>query len=234
VVDAGVENLDVANFGTLWRAPGSWPWALALQSPGDAAWRLTRAISPIVEAQQRLGRRADEWVDRLDVVDRSGVGELPAPELEPQLAGDASTFWLVAAYGPDVMADTTERVARMVEGFDSEAPAARHFTRRLIDTAESAGVPVYLYVAPFSPDSALNPRFAAAEQRVTEFWSEAASTITSDLVTVEPGSMTPEFADRAVYFDIVHMADAGPFADVLAGRLCGQWRSIDPNQECAP
>ncbi len=229
-------NLDVANFGTLWRTPGSWPWALAFQSPGDAAWRVTRAISPIVEAQQRLGGRADGWVERLDVVDQpeGGADELPPPELEPQLAGDATTFWLVDEYGPDVMADTTERVARMVEGFDADAPAARHFTQRLIDTAESAGVPVYLYVAPFSPESALNPRFAAAEERVAAFWSEAASAIDSELVTVEPTSMTPEFADRAVYFDIVHMADAGPFADVLVGRLCGQWRSVDPNQECAP
>lgn len=230
-------NLDVANFGTLWSDPGSWVWAVALQSPGDAAWRIARAVSPIVEAQQRLSGRAAEAVDRIDIVDRDDAESAaapPEPELEPQLAGDAATFWLVDAYGPGVMADTTERVARMVEGFDDNSPAARHFTRRLLDTAESAGVPVFMYVAPFSPESAANQRFAAAEQKVTAYWADAATGVDSDLVEVEPRSMTPLFADRAVYFDIVHMADAGPFADVMTDRLCRLWSRTDPSLECAP
>jgi hypothetical protein len=227
-------NLDVANFGTLWNDPGSWPWAIALQSPADLAWRLSRAVSPVVEAQQRASRRANDWIDRLDVLRRPEPDGFPAEGLEPQLAGDATTFWLVDRYGAEVMDDTTERVARMVEGFDGDAPAARHFTGRLIDTAESAGVPVFMYTAPFSPDSASNPRFVAAEGKVEAYYAEAASTVTSELVTLEPRSMTPEFADRAVYFDIVHMADAGPFADVLTDRLCTQWRAIDPDLECTP
>jgi hypothetical protein len=226
-------NLDVANFGTLWRDPGSWLWALALESPADAAWRLTRAVSPVVEAQQRLNARTAGWIDRIDVLDRPEGDEAPTG-VEPQLAGDATTFWLIDAYGPDVMADTTERVARMVEGFDDEAPAARHFVRRLVATAEAARVPVFLYVAPFSPDSAANARFVEAEAKVTAYWTEVAGTVTSPLVSIEPRSMTSEFADRAAYFDIVHMSDAGPFADVLVGRLCEQWRTADPTLECAP
>ena len=228
-------NLDVANFGTLWRDPGSWLWALALESPSDAAWRLSRAVSPLVEAQQRLSRRASGWTDRVDVLERpddDAAAPGPAPDLVPQLAGDATSFWLVDAYGDGVLDDTTERVALMVEGFDGESPAARHFARRLVETAESAGVPVFLYVAPFSPESATNPRFVEAQATIEAFWADVATTVTSPLVTVEPRSMTPEFADRAAYFDVVHMSDAAPFAEVLSDRLCGQWRAADPELEC--
>jgi hypothetical protein len=233
------ENLDVANFGTLWRDPGSWPWALALESPGDAAWRVGRAVSPVVEAQQRLSTSAAGWVERLDMLEQpepdAGGDAPPAGDANAvQLGGDPTTFWLVDAHGPDVMGDTTERVARMVEGFDAEAPASRHLVDRMIDTAEAADVPVFFYVAPFAPESASNPRFVAAEAKVTAYWTEIATTVTSPLVAIEPRSLTPEFADRAAYLDVVHMADAGPFADVLVGRLCEHWRTIDQTLECAP
>lgn len=227
-------NLDVSGFGTLWRDPGSWVWALALESPADAAWRLTRAVSPIVEAQQRLNARAAGWVERVDVLEHPPADEEPPPDLVPQLAGDATSFWLVDAYGDGVLADTTERVARMVDGFDDQSPAARYFGRRLVETAASADVPVFLYVAPFSPESAANPRFVEAQATIDAFWSEVATDVDDPLVTIEPASMTPEFAERAAYFDVVHMSDAGPFADVLVGRLCGQWRAADPTLECAP
>ncbi len=228
-------NLDVANAGTLWSDPGSWPWAVALESPADITWRATRAASPTVEAQGRLGRRAQEVVDAIDIVDRvdRSAPTVPPAAPEPHLAGDAATFWLVDAYGPTIMDDTTERVARMVEGFDRDAPGATLFTKRLIDTAEAAGVPVFLYVAPFAPEGADNPRFVAAEQKVADYWAAAAGTVTSSLVEIEPRSMTPSFADEAAFIDIVHMIDAAPFARVLAGRLCTQWITIDPELECA-
>ena len=71
-----------------------------------------------------------------------------------------------------------------------------------------------------------------AQATIAAFWSEVASDVTDPQVTIEPASMTPEFADRAAYFDVVHMSDAGPFADVLVGRLCDQWRADDPAMEC--
>jgi hypothetical protein len=225
-------NLDVANFGTLWRDTGSWVWALALESPADAAWRLSRAMSSVVEAQQRLNRRAARWIERIDVLERPPDDETTPPDVVPQLAGDATTFWLVDAYGEAVLSDTTERVARMVDGFDDESPAARHFARRLVEVAESAEVPVFLYVAPFSPESAANPRFVEAEAAITGFWNDVAGAVTSPLVTIEARSMTPQFADRAGYVDVVHMFDAAPFAEVLVGRLCDQWRAADADLEC--
>ena len=52
-------------------------------------------------------------------------------------------------------------------------------------------------------------------------------------VEIETRPMTDEFADRANFHDVVHMNDAGPFADVIVPRLCDLWHRADPTRECS-
>jgi len=225
-------NLDVANLGTLWRWPRSWPWALSLTSPAEVAWRVSRAASPVVGAQNRLNERALEIVDALDLT--SQPTEAAAPEdPDPRLPTDPTTFWLVQEYGPSVMDDTTQRVAIMVEGLDVDSPVADSFNLRILEQVQSAGVPTLMYVAPFAPAAMADPTFAAAAQQVEAYWTRLANTNTSPIVEIEPTPMTAEFAESAAFNDVVHMRDAGPFADVIVPRLCANWRTAHPTWECS-
>jgi hypothetical protein len=225
-------NLDVANIGTLFEQPASWPWGLSLTSPADVAWRVSRALSPFVEAQQRLNDRAQDVIDKLDIV-HHGDEEQADAEADPRLPPDATSFWLVDAYGTEIMDDTTLRVSRMTEGFDDDDPGADQFNRRIVDTAEEAGIPVFLYVAPVSPESLTHPELVAALDKVDAYWTALAADVSSDIVEIEPRPMTDEFADRANFHDVVHMNDAGPFADVIVPRLCDLWHRADPTKECS-
>ena len=63
------------------------------------------------------------------------------------------------------MDDTTARVAVMVDGLDSDSPVADSFNLRLLEEAQAAGVPVFMYVAPFSP-AAHSP----APRQAFAFW----------------------------------------------------------------
>lgn len=224
-------NLDVSNIGTLFEQPASWPWGISLTSPSDVAWRMSRAMSPIVEAQQRLNGRAQDVVDKLDVVRHREQEQVDAGD--PRLPPDATSFWLVDAYGPAIMDDVTLRVSQMVAGFDDDNPGADHFNRRIVETADDAGIPVFLYVAPVSPESLTRPELIAALDKVDAYWSDIAAGVSSDIVEIETRPMTAEFADRAKFYDIVHMQDAGPFADVLVPRLCQLWHRSDPTKECS-
>jgi hypothetical protein len=230
-------NLDVSNIGTLWSRPSAWPWAASLTSPADAVWRVTRAAFSIVEAQNRLNEHARDVVDAIDVVARgedldAAVGP-DRDELDPRLPSDATEFWLVQEYGPSVMDNATRRVALMVEGLDDDSPVADALNLRLIEDAEAAAVPVFLYVHPFSPDALADPDFAIAAQQVEAYWTQLARRVTSPLVEVEPQVLTSLFADRANYIDVVHMVDAGPFAEVLVPRLCANWQTANPTKECS-
>jgi len=245
-------NLDVANLGSLFSALSTWPWALALTSPADVTWRVTRGVLPVVEAQNRLNGEAQDVVDALDVVDESGVDESgvddgdggadgagavvdvdPGDERDPRLPDDATSFWLVSEYGPAILDDTTERIAKMVDGLADDSPVADALNLRLVEDIEAAGIPAYLYVAPFSPEALADPDLAEAAEQVEAYWRGIAARVDSPIVTIEPGQLTARFADRARYLDIVHMADAGPFADVLTPELCANWRLAQPDRECA-
>jgi hypothetical protein len=225
-------NLDVSNLGTLFEDPPSLPWGVSLTSPADVAWRISRALSPIVEAQQRLNSRAQDIVDELDVVHHPDEQPVDT-DVNPRLPPDATSFWLVDAYGPAIMDDTTLRVSRMVEGFDDDNPGADLFNQRIVDTAEDAGIPVFLYVAPVSPESLTHPELVAALDKVDGYWSAIAAGVGSDIVAIETRPMTDQFADRANFHDVVHMNDAGPFADVIVPRLCDLWHRADPTRECS-
>lgn len=227
------QNLDIANIGTLLDRPSTWPWAAALTSPADVSWRITRAVSPIVEAQQRLNRRAQDAVDRLDVIDRPETSDAEPADLDPRLPASTESFWLVAEYGPQVLDDTTKRVATQVDGLADDSPVADALNLRLVDDIAAADVPAYLYVAPFSPEALADPDLAAAVEQVEAYWTTIASKVASPLVTIEPSQLTPRFADRAVYFDLVHMADAAPFAEVLVTELCANWRTAHPDRSCS-
>ncbi|MEO6654427.1 MAG: hypothetical protein ABIP17_17445 [Ilumatobacteraceae bacterium] len=241
-------NLDVANVGSLLRRPSTWPWELALTSPADVSWRVTRAIVPVVEAQNRLNGDAQDLVDAFDVVSQPGDDPAPGPapidggpidgippddELDPRLPDDATSFWLVEEYGPSILDDTTQRVATMVDGLADDSPVADALNLRLVQAIEAAGIPAYLYVAPFSPEALADPELADAARQVEAYWTGIAARVESPLVEIEPGQLSSRFAVPARYFDLVHMADAGPFADVLVPVLCANWQRADPDRVCS-
>ena len=230
----GWPNLDVSNIGSLWTRPSTWSWALALTSPADYAWRVSRAISGIVEAQSRLNERAREVVDVVDVLDdpptdaqATAVADTGDPRLPP-----GSDLWLVDRRGTDVLSDEDRRVAALIEGIGSSPAEAEFFAGLLLDRAADAGVPVFLYVTPFAPESLAKPEFDAAVQQVEEFWATRQASIDSPLVEIEPRSLSRDHDFAGLFFNNVHMSNPGPFADVLVGRLCAQWGAADPALEC--
>ena len=219
----GWPNLDVSNLGTLWSQPSSWSWALALTGPDDYAWRMSRAAFPLVEAQTRLNEYARDKVDALDVLER------PEPGTEQVDAGDprlppGSDMWLVDEYGPDVLADEDTRVASLIAGIGVSAARGRATSPRCCSMpSRSAGVPVFLYATPFSPESLANPEFDARAREVEDYWASFVDEIDSDLVELEPRSMSRDYDSAGTFGNNVHMFDPGPFADVLVERLCAQW-----------
>jgi len=227
----GWPNLDVSNLGALWSDPSTWSWALALTAPDDYAWRISRAAFPIVETQTRLNEWAREKVAGLDVLERSD-GDAAEPAGDPRLP-PGSDLWLVDQFGTDVLADEDRRVAALMEGIGVSQHEARFFAGQLLERAEQAGVPVFLYTTPFSPESLAKPEFDAQARRVEEFWAELADEIDSDLVELEPRSMSRDYPSEGTFANNVHMFNPGPFVDVLVGRLCGQWSAADPTLECA-
>ncbi|MEJ7801270.1 MAG: hypothetical protein WKF60_12160, partial [Ilumatobacter sp.] len=195
------ENLDIANLGSLLAKPSTWPWGVALTSPADLTWRATRAILPVVEAQNRLNGDAHDLIDAFDIVERADDGREtdggdvidgvpPDDERDPRLPDDATSFWLVEEYGPTILDDTTKRVATMVDGLADDSPVADALNLRLVRDIEAAGIPAYLYVAPFAPDALADPGLAAAAAQVATYWTGIATRVESPLVTIEPGQLT--------------------------------------------
>lgn len=171
----------------------------------------------------------DDADDDVVVVDGDAVDDAR----DPRLPDDATSFWLVHEYGPTILDDTTRRVATMVDGLADDSPVADALNLRLVQDIEAAGIPAYLYVAPFSPEALAEPELADAARQVEAYWTGIASCVESPFVEIESGQLSARFADRARYFDLVHMADAGPFADVLVHELCANWRLAHPGQECS-
>jgi hypothetical protein len=228
----GWHNLDVANIGTLWTRPATWSWALAITSPADYGWRIARAVSTVVESQTRLNADARDAVDALDLLDDPMVDpEAPADTGDPRLP-PGSDLWLVDADGPSVLTDEDRRVAALIDGIGSSPQEAALFAEVLLDAAAGTGVPVYLYVTPFAPESLAKPEFDAAAQQVEAFWAARQASIDSPLVELEPRSASRDHDFAGMFFNNVHMSNPGPFADVLVARLCEQWRTADPRSEC--
>lgn len=238
-------NLDVDEITTLLADPMLWPWALALTSPEDVGWRVTRELSPIVEAQTRLNADAQDIVGALDIVEsplpsttQPGV-PLPEPVGDPRLpVGDPSYFWLVQEYGSERIVDSTERVALMIDGLVGDDSVARQLATQIAQKVEAAGIPVFLYPAPTSPDSFDNEHFAASFANLRRFWYDIAASVDSPLVHFEIESMTAAFADgdglvNGGFIDVVHMYDTAPFAGILAPKLCAQWSAAFPGDSCA-
>ena len=167
------------------------------------------------------------------MIDRPEPDDAEPADLDPRLPADTESFWLVAEYGPQVLDDTTKRVATQVDGLADDSPVADALNLRVVEDIAAAGVPAYLYVAPFSPEALTDPDLAVAVEQVEAYWTTIATTVSSPLVTIEPAQLTSRFADRAVYFDLVHMADASPFAEVLVPELCENWRTAHPDRSCS-
>ncbi len=163
----------------------------------------------------------------------AAAGEAGPDDRDPRLPDNATEFWLIQEYGVSIMDDTTRRVATMVDGLDDDSPVADALNLQLLQSAEAAGIPVYLYVAPFSPEALTDPELAVAANQVEAYWMQLAGRVTSPLVEIEPHQLTSRFAERAAYIDVVHMADAGPFADVLVPLLCANWQTAHPTEECS-
>jgi hypothetical protein len=229
----GWPNLDVSDIGTLWARPSTFTWALALTGPSDYGWRLSRAALALVDAQTRLNERARDKVEWLDVLDDpSAELEASAETGDPRLP-PGSDMWLVDRYGPDALGDEDRRVAALIGGIGISQHEAQFFAELLLDAAGDAGVPVFLYVTPFAPESLADPAFDAAAHEVEAFWTALAVTIDSPLVELEPRSLSRDHPESAGTFaNNVHMVDPSWFADALVDRLCSQWSAADAAGEC--
>jgi len=231
-------NLDVANLGTLWRSPRLWPWAVALTSPADVGWRVTRAWSPAVEDQFVRNPRLHDVVDALDVVQRPGAQGADGVEIVENVGGDprlppgAAEFWLMEEVGPGAFTSTTERQATMLDGFREQHPVAVAFATRLVDTLAAADVPVFVYIPPFSPEARADPHFAAALAEMVAFWQAIAAGVGDPQVQIEVADMGAEFEGQANFHDVIHQLDVTPFALVLAPRVCFWWATHYPGEEC--
>lgn len=226
-------NLDVSDTATLFRRRSTLPWAFGLTSPADVAWRASRATVGIVEAQARLNGYAQDELDRLDLLDDPPEPATPAaPTGDPRLPTDATGFWLVQEYGPEILGVEDARVRAIMDGIGTSQHEAEFFAHVLLDTAAAAGVPVFMYATPASPESFRDPAFVAAADAVEAFWRALADDDTSPLVEIEPRSVTRDLDIDGLFYDTVHMRDPGPFVDILRERLCRQWTSHDPTWEC--
>ena len=227
-------NLDSANLGLLWSNRSTWPWAASLTSPADVAWRASRAVLPIVESQNRLNQHGQDLIDAIDIVDRPVTDSAVGPVLDdPRLPIDQTSFWLVQKYGPSILDDTTVRVAAMAQGLDPETSVADFFARLLVQTVEAADIPVFIYPTPIDPTVLADPAFQPAAERTEAYWQRIAERVTSELVEFESRSLSLDFISAPAYYDLVHMADAAPHAEVLSVRLCALWHRSEPTKECS-
>ena len=204
---------------------------MALTSPADYAWRLTRSAFPIVEAQSRLSEEARDTVDELDLVLRP-TDPGPADRGDPRLPGNPTAFWLVDEYGPSILDGADARVGGIMAGIGPSQHEAEFFARLMTDRLADAGVPAFLYTTPFSAESLADPDFDASARDVEEFWRELADRTEAPLIEIESRSLSRDYPSEGTFLNNVHMADPGPFADILVERLCSQWRAADPSQEC--
>jgi hypothetical protein len=228
----GWPNTDVSNPLTLLRRASTVSWGLALTSPADVGWKVSRELLPVVAAQSRLNGYASDELDRLDILRDPPDDAPPAVTGDPRLPDDTTGFWLVQEYGPEILTVEDERVRAIMEGIGASDDAARFFARVLLDEVSDAGVPAFLYATAASPESFRDPEFVAAADRVEAFWRDLAGENESPLVEIEPRSITRDFDIEGLFYDTVHMRDPNPFVDVLAERLCAQWRATDPSLEC--
>lgn len=228
----GWPNLDVSNLGSLVRHRSTWSWAAALTSPADVGWRLSRAAFPVVEAQARLNERLQRERERLSILTEPVEPRSPDPG-DPRLPPEAAAFWLVQEDGPDVLADGDTRVGALMDGIGVDEREARFFAHRLVEAIGETGVPGFLYATPFAAESLAKPEFAASAERVAAFWEAIAADIDDPRITLVPRSATDTFPAPGLFFNNVHMNDAGPFADILVGWICTHWSTIDPTLECA-
>jgi hypothetical protein len=225
-------NLDIADSGLLFGRPDAWPAAVAFTTPADLGWSLSRALFPVVEAQFDANDSAAEIVDSVDIIAR------PAPDAvqpqaepgDPRLPSSTPQFWQIQRDGLAVLENTTIRVASQLS--DESTSIAERFTNLLIETVSDADVPVYMYAPPFAPQALTDPIFATSAARVEAYWLAAAENVTTLKVRIDGRSMTAEFANDDMYFDVIHLADAGPFASILVERICHHLRSLDSELEC--
>ncbi len=224
-------NLDVSNAGLLFERPATASWGALLTSPADVAWRISRALIPLVEVQSRLNERADDESDRLDLVETPDT-PAPADTGDPRLPTDPSTFWITQAYGPERVEDDDVRVRTLMEGIGPGREEARFFIDAIVDRLDDADVPVFMYTTIFDPDSLADPAFDAAARDVEAFWASVAADVDDPLIEIEPRSMSRDFDSAGLFIDHVHMNNAQPFGEVLVERLCAQWTRTNPNWSC--
>lgn len=224
-------NLDVSNVGTLWSRRSTWSWALALTSPADYGWRIGRAAFPLVEAQTRLSDDARDRVDELDIVLRPDEPRDTEPG-DPRLPSNPTAFWLVDEYGTPILGGADIRVGGIIAGVGPSQAEAEFFARLLVDTVSDAGVPTFMYTTPFAAESLADPAFDARARDVEEFWRSIGATIDDPLIELESRSLSRDYASAGTFLNNVHMADPGPFADILVERLCAQWLAADSTWEC--
>jgi hypothetical protein len=234
-------NLDVSEFGSLLRDPRTVGLAAAFTSPADAVDRALMAMSPLARARLEANGTMTSWLEPLDVLD-DAPGDMPdgatADEADagdvgdPRLPPDSTSFWLrqESSRDPD---EVGERITGIVEGFGVGSATSNSVLDALVEAGEVAGIPVYLYATPLSPEYIEDPRYADTIATIEQHWRELDERTDAANVTVEAGMLSREFTVDVPYYDPIHTMDAAPLAEILVGRLCDQWRSLDARLECA-
>lgn len=232
----GWDNLDVSNVGALWRDVDTLPWAAAITSPDDLAWRISRATIGAVEGQFELNEYAVERLDSLDLV--LDPEEPVPPEIDPRLP-DSDSFWLVQEHGTQIVGDEPARVEALMRGAGLPSGPARGLIDELFERLDALDVPVYAYASPLNPELLVDPSFNEAAALVEAFWSDLADDLEADAdaiggaIVVDARMWSRNDARaRGIYGDAIHMVDAEPFGEFLAARVCAHFRSVDAALEC--
>ena len=224
-------NLDVSQPTALLRTPRTWRWALAFQSPSDVALATMRSAVPLVAAQLEANKTMRRALDHLDLLHHDPAPPAAKPAPGPLRYG--SDFFLAEANGGTIPGSSVQRLGLLLKGLGIHSgDIGDDSIRLLLDTAAASHTPTYVYTNPLSfeafDNAVLGPLAEADARRLARLAAETAS----PNVVVQSKYLTHELAPSDVFFDVAHMNDAGPMADLLVTKLCGAWPGTNPPLSC--
>jgi hypothetical protein len=229
-------NLDVSQPSALLRTPGTWKWALAFQSPSDVALATMQRAVPLVAAQIKANKTMQDALDHLNLLHLDPAPVAPKPAPGPLRYG--SDFFLAESNGGTIPGSSVQRLALLLKGLGMHSgDIGDDSIRLLLDTAEASHTPTYVYTNPLSfeafDNAVLGPLAEADARRLARIAAPiTAPNVPASNVVVQSKYLTHELAPSDVFFDVAHMNDAGPMADLLVSKLCGPWPGTNPPLSC--